>query len=165
MNFVHWQKKCLSGNEFRPLTNKMSVRLMRFFHWQTNHLSVLNVLVDAHWQTKCLSGIVVFPLTDEMSVNRNPMVNEFRPLTDETSVYHRRSLDRAFLSFLLLTDISSVSETKNNKIWSKTNTVINIDRPHSVTELEVRLHWQTVFCQSMNLSSLTEEMSVSNAKA
>ena len=83
------------------------------------------------WGLSMLMTVFVFDqillffvsLTDEMSVNRNPMVNEFRPLTDETSVYHRRSLDRAFLSFLLLTDISSVSDTEKSKNLRKNHQI------------------------------------------
>ena len=115
MNFVHWQTKCLSGNEFRPLTDKMSVTYLKFIHWQTKHLSETNL---SDW---CV---------------------------------------------VVLTDISSVSDTEKSKKLRKTTTKFIDWQTPFCHPSHLREHFACTdrhfICQSMNLSSLTEEMSVSN---
>ena len=100
MNFVHWQTKCLSGNEFRPLTDKMSVSILNSF---TDRQNVCQAMNFVHWQTKSLS-VSLNSLIDRWNVCQC-ILNSF---TDRRNVCHApgkngckwlgaRSVDRHFV--------------------------------------------------------------------
>ena len=154
MNFVHWQTKCLSGNEFRPLTDKMSVSILNSF---TDRQNVCQAMNFVHWQTKCLSGNEFRPLTDKMSVTYLKFIHWQTKRLCEPGVND--------WALVLLTDISSVSDTEKSKNLRKITKFIDWQTPVCQCD-DLREDFACTdrhfICQSMNLSSLTEEKSVSN---
>ena len=109
-NFVYWQTQCMSGDEFQPLTDKMSAKPWMSFIDRQNVCQAKNF---AYWKTKCLSGIQFRSLTNKMFVRHKisliyrqnvcQAINfahwqtkclsgmELRPLTNKKSVNHSTS--------------------------------------------------------------------------
>ena len=135
----HWQTKCLSGNEFRSLTDKKSVSELKFIDWQMKCLSVhaKSSRRSSHWQNGvCQSmNLVIFS-----------QIFWFFGITDRRNVcqQHTHSI-RHFGSWQ--TFRLSVNEFK-------------IRDRHFVCQWTKFIAWQT-FCLSVNeIHCLTDILSI-----
>ena len=137
-HILHWQTKCLSG----------------ILISSTDRQNVCQAMNFVHWQTKCLSGNEFRPLTDKMSVTYLKFIH--------WQTKHLSKIRVHGWALVLLTDISSVSDTEKSKNLRTKLQIHWLTDPILSSKSSPRafcMHWQT-FILSINEFKLTDRRKV-----